>query len=87
MLSGLSRCFSFIAHVMVHKLIPKKICHMISTFKKERGQENVMPARREEGRVTTAESSRGHAERQEDSQRGTKGTGGREFVVRGHRLM
>lgn len=42
MFSGLSRCFSFIAHVMAHKRINeylKEICQIIPTLKKKRARE------------------------------------------------
>lgn len=39
MFSGLSRCFSFIAHVMAHKLIPKRDLPDDSHSKKKRARE------------------------------------------------
>ena len=58
MFSGLSRCFSFIAHVMAHKLIPKRDLPDDFHSKKEGKRK-----RHSEGKILILKSSKGHEER------------------------
>lgn len=59
MFSGLSRRFSFIAHVMAHKLIPKRDLPDDFHSKKKEGKRK----RHSEGKILILKSGKGHVER------------------------
>lgn len=75
MFSGLSRCFSFIAHVMAHKLIPKRDLPDNSHSKKRKKRARERDTRRERYLSLVKGTRRGAA----------TGTGGKSKMKQGEK--